>query len=171
MQVFSNCFEHHELPLTRIQTVQSPTVVMQMALGQDQIPSAFTVDQHCELKDASANSKSVRYTNHPLEGEEIRHHLSEGKVPVKLALTWKDRVSFILTEQSYLKRVTFLDILKDESRALEREYQFDSDGLINAHELIALLADLLDWMGGEVLKDNPGKDMETASKEPVTAIP
>jgi recombination associated protein RdgC len=39
-----------------------------------------------------------------------------GKLPTKLALTWDERISFILSEKLEVKRLAFLDLLKERSR-------------------------------------------------------
>ena len=77
----------------------------------------FTIDQDLELRAADASKASVRYAHHNLGGKEIRDHISTGKTVVRLGLTWNDRISFVLTEQYHIKRVTFLDILRREDLA------------------------------------------------------
>lgn len=56
---------------------------------------------------------------HSLDGngmdEQVRNHLAAGKLPTRLALTWNERISFILTENLEIKRLVFLDILKEEA--------------------------------------------------------
>jgi recombination associated protein RdgC len=34
---------------------------------------------------------------------------------MRIAMTWNDRISFVLTEQMQIKRIEFLDIIKNES--------------------------------------------------------
>ena len=63
-------------------------------------PAGFTIDRDCELKAAGEEKSAVRYVKHPLDGDEIageiKAHLASGKLPTKLALTWDDRISFVL---------------------------------------------------------------------------
>jgi recombination associated protein RdgC len=70
---------------------------------------------------------------------------------VRLGLTWNDRISFVLTEQLQIKRVTFLDILKREADAEveDDDQQFEIDFALMAGELALLLADLTKALGGE----------------------
>ena len=66
-------------------------------------------------------------------------------------MTWKNRISFMLTDQLQIKRAVFLDILKGESenQAEDAEAQFDVDFALMTGELAAMLADLVKALGGE----------------------
>ena len=113
-------------------------------------PSGFSIDQDLEL--CSPEKSKVRYTKHSLEDEEVRNHLAKGKVATKLALTWNDKVSFILTDALQVKRLVFLDILKDQSTATHsesQEEQFDADFALMCGELSQLIRDLIAALGGE----------------------
>jgi recombination associated protein RdgC len=69
-------------------------------------------------------------------------------------MTWNDKISFVLTEQLQIKRLAFLDILKEEaeSQAETTEELFDLDFTLMTGELARLLADLVDALGGENLQ-------------------
>ena len=77
-----------------------------------------------------------------------------GKLPTKLALTWDDRISFILTEKFEIKRLAFLDILKEESdnQAENEDERFDLDFTLMTGEIAHLLDDLIAALGGEMEK-------------------
>ena len=70
---------------------------------------------------------------------------------VRLGLTWNDKISFVLTEQYHIKRVTFLDILRRESDAQvqDEKEQFEIDFALMTGELSQMLADLVKALGGE----------------------
>ena len=70
-------------------------------------------------------------------------------------MTWKDRISFVLTDQMQIKRVSFLDILKEESEAgaADEHEQFEIDFALMSGELSLLLADLTEALGGEKAAD------------------
>ncbi len=93
----------------------------------------------------------MRYANHPLEGEEIRQHIADGKVVTRLAMTWNERISFVLNDLLQIKRLAFLDILKEqsESQAEDADERFDIDFTLMAGEVAQLLADLMAALGGE----------------------
>jgi hypothetical protein len=57
----------------------------------------------------------VRYVRHNLDSDEVRNHIAGGKSATRLALTWNDRVSFVLTEQLQVKKLAFLDLIKEDA--------------------------------------------------------
>jgi recombination associated protein RdgC len=74
-------------------------------------------------------------------------------MPTRLALTWNDRVSFVLTEALQLKKVTFLEsVFEDTAKAAGdgKDDNFDADVLISTGELSQLIPDLMEALGGEV---------------------
>lgn len=141
-----------ELPLKLLNTELSPAAAMTGWLAGNEAPDGFTIDQDCELRTLTDEASAVRYVRHSLEGKEIQDHIVAGKQVSKLALTFEDRVAFILTEKFEIKRVQPLDTLnsKDEDDAKTREEQFDADLALMAGELGKLFPALLDALGGEV---------------------
>lgn len=140
-----------EVGARRLETQQSPSSAMTLWLNSGKVPAPFTIDQDLELKATGESRAIVRYVNHPLEGRDIREHISHGKTATRLGLTWKNRISFVLTEQLQIKRVTFLDVLKEETQnqAEDAEEQFDIDFALMSGELAAMLDDLCEALGGE----------------------
>lgn len=140
-----------EFPLTRLRTELSPTAAMTDWLASNEAPGSFTVDRDCELKSPVEEKATVRYVRHSLEGDEVRQHLTEGKVPTRLALTWNDRVSFVLTEKLEVKRLAFLDIVKEEAerQAENAAEQFDADMALMTGELSRFMPELVEALGGE----------------------
>ena len=86
----------------------------------------------------------IRYLRHPLEAKEIRGHLSAGKYPTRLGLTWNDRLSFVLTDKLQIKRLDFLEMGKDDAQGdtVDPAEQFDIDFAVMAGELATFLKDL-----------------------------
>ena len=66
-------------------------------------------------------------------------------------MTWNDRISFILDDKLQIKRLAFLDILKEENESLaENEAErLDLDFTLMSGELARLLDDLVEALGGE----------------------
>jgi recombination associated protein RdgC len=123
---------------------------MAMVLGDsDHLPSDFTIDRECELKASDESKALVKYAKHPLDIKEVRDHIKQGKIPTKLALTWKDRVSFVLTENLAIKKIAFLDSVFEGGSQVDGEDNFDADVAIATGELQLLIPDLLDALGGE----------------------
>jgi recombination associated protein RdgC len=88
---------------------------------------------------------------HALEADDMRRHIEAGKQCMRLAMTWADRVSFVLTPSLTLKRVTALDVLKEASdpTAANDEERFEADFTLMTGEFARMLADLTGALGGE----------------------
>lgn len=129
----------------------SPSPAMTGWLADDDAPAGFTIDRDLELKSVGGSESVIRYVRHALDGKEIQEHIAAGKIATRLGLTWNDRISFVLNEKLHLKRLAFLDILKDEAEksAETADEQFDVDFALMSGELVRLFADLLLALGGE----------------------
>ena len=142
-----------DFPLKPLRTQLSPTSAMADWLAGGEAPEGFTIDRDCELESVSEDRAKISYRHHPLEGDHVREHLATGKLPTKLALTWDDRISFVLTDNLDIKRLAFLDLLKEEAEknAEHADEQFDADFALMTGELARLLPDLIAALGGEVI--------------------
>lgn len=135
---------------TPIQTAMSAAGAMSHWLASREAPYNFTVDQDCELKTPDEQKSSVRYARHTLDIDEVPQHIAAGKVPTQLALTWADRLSFVLTDTAQMKRIQLLDAaLKDVDKTQDAEERFETDAAIITGELSGLFPDLLEALGGE----------------------
>jgi len=141
------------LALGLVNTQTAPTTAMAHWLATQEAPAGFSVDRECELKAADESKAVVRYSRHALDTDEVVQHIANGKVPTRLAMTWKDRVSFVLTEALQLKKVAFLDVVAQEAPVAagdRSDDHFDADVAIAIGELSRLLPDLLEALGGEI---------------------
>ena len=130
-----------------IDTKTSPQAAMAHWLHSQEAPAGFTVDRECELKSCDESKAVVKYGRHPLDINEIREHIDAGKLPTKLALTYDDRVSFVLTEGLQLKKVALLDVVMEGQS--QDDAGFDADVVIATGELSQLIPDLIEVLGGE----------------------
>jgi recombination associated protein RdgC len=136
-----------------LNTQMSPAGAMAAWLSSKQPPRAFSVDRECELKATDESKAVVRYSRHALDTDEVSQHIALGKMPTRLAMTWNDHVSFVLTEGLQLKKVALLDVVLENSTAGARDGEddhFDTDVALMTGELAKLLPDLLEALGGEV---------------------
>jgi recombination associated protein RdgC len=147
--------EINGLALSLLQTEMSPAVAMAHWLGTGEAPYQFSIDRECELKSPDEMKSVVRYARHPLDTEEVRQHILTGKVPTRVAMTWRDRVSFLLTESMQLKKLAFLDVVFEGAMAaagkVDKGEAFDADAAIATGELVQLIPDLLEALGGEMV--------------------
>ncbi len=134
-----------------VQTNESAVACMSHWLTTREAPVSFTVDRDCELKTPDEQKSAVRYSRHTLEIDEVAQHIAAGKLPTQLAMTWDDRVSFVLTETAQVRKLKLLDVVMDGAQKGGKEDDgFDADAAILTGELSALLPDLLEALGGEV---------------------
>lgn len=138
-------------PLEGLRTKTSPQAAMTSWLASNEAPKGFTIDQDTELKSSAEDKATVRYVRHTLEPEDIRRHIASGKQCTKLALTWNDKISFVLSDTLTIKRIKPLDLL-DESKdkGSNEEERFDADFVLMTSELVRLLNDLIYALDGEM---------------------
>jgi len=75
-------------------------------------------------------------------------------VPTQLAMTWDNRVSFVLTEAMTIKKIKLLDVvLEGSSPADGADGGFDADVAITTGELRHLLPDLIAALGGLAVEE------------------
>ncbi len=135
--------------LALVKTGNSPTSVMTEWLAGDDVPASLTIDRDCELCGTGDEKATVRYVRHALDSAEIIRHVKEGKKATRLAMTWRDKISFTLYENMQLKRIVPLEFIKEQIDSSEVDDVFDTDFAIMTGELPHLLADLMDALGGE----------------------
>lgn len=169
------------LALTLLQTAMTPQTAMTQWLATTEPeadwPEGFNVERECELKSADEEKSAVKFTRHHLLTDEVRKHLSEGKLPTRLALSWEGRIGFTLTESMQLKKLAFLEGVFDD-RPNDDESGFDTDVALATGELGRLIPALIDALGGEIvpgmaLPDAPQATTARPAKpkqEAVTAV-
>lgn len=150
------------LQLTTLQVNVSPVAAMTEWLSGDEAPGGFTIDQDIELQSSAESKPTVRYARHPLDVAEMGRHIAAGKRCTKLAMTWNDRVSFVLTDGLIVKRVAPLEVLKEgKTQTGTADEAFDGDFLLMAGELNRLLGGLVGALGGERVME--GGDTATSA--------
>lgn len=138
-------------PIVPLHVEMSPAAAMTQWLYEDEAPAGFSIDQDTELRASGESRATVRYVRQSIDLEDVRKHVQAGKQCTRLALTWNDRVSFVLTENLDIKRVAPLDVLKEhqDAQAANEADQFDADMALMCGELARMLADLVAALGGE----------------------
>jgi len=135
--------------LRPLQTELSPATAMAGWLLEQEPPRGFSIDRECELKQPDSEKATVRYARHGLDIDEVSAHIRQGKLPTQLALTWRSRVSLVLTEALALKRIGLLDVVLEGARAGASEGGFDADVALVTGELRQLLPELVEALGGD----------------------
>ncbi len=138
-------------PLRPLRLAKAPVQMMTAWLADDAAPAGFTIDQDTELKSTGDSRAAIRYTRQSIGADDARRHIDEGKQCTRMAMTWNDRISFVLTDPLVLRRIAPLDVARegggeDSGDAVAR---FDSDFTLMAGELARLLPELIDALGSE----------------------
>lgn len=162
-----------------LQTATSPQAAMAAWLADpagDALPHAFNIERECELKGGGDEPAVVKFTRHPLQTEEVRQHIAEGKLPTRLALGWSGRVGFVLTQALQLKKIAFQEGVFEDGAKAKDDDRFDADVALATGELSALITDLIEALDGEaattVVSDQAPPAIPAASdapRAPVTA--
>lgn len=137
-----------------VQTTMAAATAMAHWLSSREAPVNFTIDRDCELKMPDDQKSTVRYSRHTLEIDEVAEHIAAGKVPTQLAMTWNDRISFVLTDAAQIRKLKLLDVVLDGVQDKGKDDNgFDTDAAILTGELTSLIPDLLEALGGEMSAD------------------
>lgn len=111
----------------------------------------FEVGRECELRATDESKAVVRYKNQDLARDDVLEHMNQGKMPTKLALTFNDRVSFVLDDAMRFKSVEILDVVFMERAAHDGDDDnFDADVAIATGELSKMIAAMIESLGGLV---------------------
>ena len=146
------------LKLSALQTTLSPAKAMADWLSTKEAPAGFTLDRECELKQHDSEKATVRYARHTLDIDEVGEHIKQGKLPTQLGMTWSSRVSFVLTEAGTLKKIKLLDVVLESSgpdggKSAGDDKSFDSDVALATGELARLIPELVDALGGPLVRE------------------
>jgi len=84
-----------------------------------------------------------------------QHHVKDGKQCTRLALTWDDKISFVLTDNLDIKRISAVSVIDQSLKNASKEEipKFESDFMLMSEEFNAMLNDLLEVLGGEFKED------------------
>ncbi len=134
----------------RLNTVEAPGTAMTAWLAGGNVPHGFSIDQDTELQSPVEEKATVRFVRHALDAKEVKRHIDSGKQCTLLALTWANRVSFVLTEALVMKRVAPVDVIRESEGAQSQndDERFDADFMLMTGELQHMLTDLVEALGG-----------------------
>jgi len=140
------------LPAVPLNTIEKPIATMTAWLINNEAPADITIEDECELRAPEEEGGIIRCKRHDLSLPEIKNHLDTGKEVIKLAVSWADRLSFIIDENLAIKRLKFLDLIQDQVADIDtydEAEQFDVDFSIMSLELANFLPRLVELFGGE----------------------
>lgn len=137
-------------PVALLRTNRSVGAAMTNWLAAAEAPGDFTLDADCTLEDPEKGGAKVTIRRADLTAEEVRKHIESGLQATSVALTWRDRISFVLTDKFQLKRIKFLEVVKEDLKDIgdDADAVFEATFRAMSGELAALVADLVSELGG-----------------------
>lgn len=140
------------LPVRPMSVKIAPAASMTDWVKQGHAPEGLIISDECVLLDTGEASAYVRCKRQDLSSDEIQQHLSAGKQVDQLALSWQDKLSFILSDRMAIKGLRFEDLLRDEAddqAGDDMASQLDASFIIMARTLSELIPALTTALGGE----------------------
>jgi recombination associated protein RdgC len=140
------------LPVVPIGASIKPANIMTQWLLNHDSPKDIVIEDECELRSPEEEGGIIRCKRHDLALPEIKNHLDSGKQVIKLAISWADRLSFVLDESLAVKRLKFLDLIQEQAadiEAFDETEQFDADFSIMSAELAQFIPRLLELFNAE----------------------
>ena len=143
------------LQLAYLRPTKSPITMMTTWLSLDIEPDSFTIDQDGVLESLGQSGSSVKYVKHSMDNAGVKQHIESGKQCTSLALTWMDKISFVLTDNLLIKKIRPLDVLKESNKDTKNDSErFDAEFFMMAFELSLLVTDLMEDLGGKLCDDD-----------------
>ena len=109
----------------------------------------LTIERACELRSADEEKSVVKFNRHNIVNDQVRQHISEGKLPRWVAMSWEGRIGFVLTDAMQLKKIEYLDGVFDDRP--DDQDGFDADVALATGELCKLIPELVAALGGEFI--------------------
>lgn len=141
------------LPIKFPAVNQAPSSVMTHWVTKDaSLPAELTLGYECELTSNGEDKGSIKYKGLELDQDQIEQQIQSGMEVTKLALDWRESISFLLGSDLSIKRIKFGDLLQeqlDDSNAEDAASSFDAGFSIMSLEFDRLIPDILNAFGGE----------------------
>ena len=139
------------LPITPPAVAHVPAVVMTAWLTNNLLDADFTLADECELQDRNETGGVVRCKGQDLNSSEILAHLQAGMQVTRVALIWKQRLAFVLAEDLSIRRLRFLDVVKEQVGETDTPEQlFDAEFALMTGELAEFLPRLWASFGASI---------------------
>jgi recombination associated protein RdgC len=87
----------------------APRSILTGWVAGEQMPEGLSIGDECVLQDPIDGGATIKCSRQELESDEIAKHLETGKQVTRLALTYADRVSFVIGEDLVVRKFKLLD--------------------------------------------------------------
>lgn len=140
------------LPACRVETRLDPCDAMTFWLKHE-APERFTIDSDGVLVAPGGEGAKATLRAQDMGPDEVLEHLAAGKLVAQLAMSWNDRLSFVLTDRMQIKRLATLDLLNDQIKdagADDAAAMFDASMTLMVGEVRGLIGAVIEALDGEM---------------------
>lgn len=130
-------------PAVGLEPEESPRALMTEWMIDAKLPPGFALGDECELKDPADRGAIVRCRRQDLAADEMREHLTSGKQVTQLALTFEERMRFVLDDTLTVRKFKLLDIAVEQLDKGDRDSakaELDARFALMSGEVARLLA-------------------------------
>lgn len=108
-------------PALPVNAESSPRALLTAWISGEAMPEAFVLGDECELRDPVDEGAIVKCRRQELDSDEVREHLKAGKQGFQLALTFDERLGFVLGEDMVVRKLRFLEAATESLERDERD--------------------------------------------------
>jgi len=126
------------------------TQVMTHWVQSSELPKGLELGEAIELQ-AGKDGRVVRCKHQDLSADEVSAHINSGMFVTKLALNWREGITFTLDDSLAIKGIKFGDSITEKSNERNPESkaeQFDADFAVMTAQLRPMINDLITAFGG-----------------------
>jgi len=140
------------LRVNMLNTSTAPQAAMTAWLGDagDEPGAGLSIGRSCELRSCAEGAQRVRFDNHDLLTADVRKHVDEGKLPIRLAMASEDGAEFELTSLLTLKKIKLTGDVESDGN----DDAFDADAALTTGTLRLLIQGLVRALGGYADEDS-----------------
>lgn len=138
------------LPITPLSYQNPIQITLTEWVRSGQPANGFSLLDEAELKASNKEEGMICCKKQDLHCDEIVAHIAAKKQVTKLALEWKNRIQFILSENGAIKRLKFSDLIKEQNNNIDKTdfiQRFDADYILMTNEIRALIMCLINVLG------------------------
>lgn len=155
------------LPVVPLECNSDPVEIMTDWVNTSKTSDGFELGEECELHFETDSARIIRCKNQDLGSTEILGHLKAGMRVSKLALSWQERLEFVLDDKLMIKRIRFTDVFQESLKentesADDKASQFDIDFSIMTLEHAGFFAAMIKALGGTRKNDTKEKESTAA---------
>ena len=142
--------------------IERPATTLTRWLKDKNSPKTFNIEKSCVLQDPQQQTRVIRCQQQDLFAGSIHSLVKDGCEAIQIALSWHDRINFILTEACTLKSIRRSEdgIAEFNDYDDDKQLKFDADFFMMTETFAPLWQDILLFFSKTSVAVN---ELETAS--------